>query len=163
MIFNQTKQFKEVVQVLIDDSEVESQKETIIKKRDYIVSQWNAIQTTYHDNTIGCSMEAAISHNLDSVYTSRPKAYKKEHLRTYLCLRNLHTNNVDIRKFYLDTLSLPRTQNHTKEKESFNFSMFEPKTSYDKSSSSNWVKGFISKTNTILSNYRYYLEIPPFI
>ena len=145
IVNNQKSVFKEIISALVETTPALSRAKTIEDKSDYILNQWSAIQASFHDTKIGCSMESAISHNLASVFTSRPKAYTKENLRYYISLRNLHLNNVDIRNHYLDTLNEPRNKKHYKEKESFDFSMFEAKSLYDKSSRSNWVKGFISK------------------
>ena len=145
IVNNQKSVYTEIMNTLIGSAPRPSEIKTLKEKNKYILNQWSSIQASYHTTNMGCSMESAISHNLASVFSSRPKAYSRSNLRHYLSNRNLHLNNVDIRSYYLDTLDKPRNETHYKEKESYDFSMFEPKTSYDKSSRSNWVKGFISK------------------
>lgn len=49
-------------------------------------------------------MEAAISHNLTSQFTSVPKAYKKNNLSIYLNHRMNYLNYIDLR--YISTLVL---------------------------------------------------------
>ncbi len=91
-------------------------------------------------------MEAHISHNLASVFSSRPKAYGLKNLDVYLSTRNLHLNNIDIVNTYLKTLHYAKSHKvQPIEKEVLDFSMFDPRPSYDKSSHSLWLKGFISK------------------
>lgn len=145
ILHRQKDQFNAIVETLIDTTTDSSRINTITANHSYILRQWRAILRSYHEESIGCSMEAAISHNLASIFTSRPKAYSKKNLRHYLSLRNLRLNNIDIRNYYLDTLTVERTNLVYIEKEEFDFSMFEPKQLYDKSSTSNWLKGFISK------------------
>ena len=91
-------------------------------------------------------MESHISHNIASIFTSRPKAFKVDNLKRYISLRDLFLNNVDIQDAYLKTIHFSKTDTlQPIKKEVLDFSMFEPKSNYDKSSTSNWVKGFISK------------------
>lgn len=136
------KTFEEVISVLIETAPTINRENTIRDKSQYILRHWKAIELSYHDLEVGCSMESAISHNLASVYSNRPKGYNINSLERYLNIRNLYLNHVDIRKLYLDTVnSKVKKQKEVK----YDFSMFETKTRYDKSSSSNWVRGFISR------------------
>lgn len=142
VIGNDKKTFKEVINTLMNNAPTIQRQNTIREKSSYILKHWKAIQLSYHELEVGCSMESAISHNLASIYTNRPKGYQVNNLERYINIRNLHLNHIDIRKLYLETLD----QNHKKEKEAkYDFSMFEPRSRYDKSSTSNWLKGFISK------------------
>lgn len=147
IINNKKHEFKTLMNILIEENPLESRKNTMLEKQDYIINNWKYIQNTYHNIKYGCSMESAISHMLAAVFTSRPKAYSKENLRHYLTLRNLHLNHVNIRAHYLDSLHKERTKKHFKEKEVLDFSMFEPNTVYEKSSTSNFIKGFINRIN----------------
>ena len=146
-LFNNDKDmFKKLTDILlIQNIDNISRTESIREKSSYILRHWSAIQNTIVGNQ-KCSMEAQISHNLASIFTSRPKAYGIDNLKRYVTLRDLDLNNVDICNAYLQTIHYETTDDYQNiEKEVFDFSMFEPKTNYDKSSTSNWVKGFISR------------------
>ena len=94
---------------------------------------------------IPCSMESAISHCIASQFTSVPKAYKKQNLLIYLNHRMHYLNNVDLRNLYIKSLDFTKENHQIKMTPSLDFSMFEQRDRYDKSSSSNWVRGFIAK------------------
>ena len=146
LLDNEIELFKQLTKVLLiqnEDSDTRSEK--IKDKRQYILRHWDCIQRTLTSN-LRCPMESHISHNLASIFTSRPKAYDVDNLKRYVSLRDLHLNNVDIQMAYFKTLHYKKTDElQNIEKEVFNFSMFEPKSNYDKSSTSNWVKGLISR------------------
>lgn len=144
---NDITTFNEVYNILnILEKENESRLEIIKEKSNYIKRHWRAIQGAHNPKIPGCSMEGHISHNLASIFSSRPKAYTEKNLIKYANLRNLFLNNVDILNVYLDTLHFEKEDNVLEiKKEVLDFSMFASKTSYDKSSTSNWVKGLISK------------------
>ena len=91
-------------------------------------------------------MEPQISHNLAAIFTSRPKGFGLKNLKRYVSLRDLHLNNVDVQEAYLKTLYYEKTDSTQPiEKEVINLSMFDERSSYDKSSTSNWMKGFIAR------------------
>ena len=146
LLENNRKLFKEITEVLlIQNQDNISREENIKDKRRYILRHWRSIQRTLDSNQ-RCAMESHISHNLASIFTSRPKAYEIKNLERYVSLRDLHLNDVDILKAYLKTIHYEKTNKYQDiEKEIFDFSIFEPRTNYDKSSTSNWVKGFISR------------------
>lgn len=143
---NNKKDFKKIAESLILLESNEHRSESAISKMDYIKNNWNAIQRSLQPDYHGCGMEGQISHNLAAPLTSRPKAYARENLRRYLILTDGVRNGVDLMNLYLDTFDLPHSNKHvTVSKEEFDFSMFEQKNSSDKSSTSNWLKGFISQ------------------
>ncbi len=139
--------FKQLIQVLnLNHQDEPKRLETIASKAKYIIKHGKAIQFAHHQSMLGSSMEAHISHNLASVFSSRPKAYGLKNLEVYLSTRNLHLNNIDIVNTYLKTFHYPKSHKvQPIEKEVLDFSMFDPRPSYDKSSHSLWLKGFISK------------------
>lgn len=103
---------------------------TIDEKAKYILNQWVPIRKAYDEVKIGCSMESAISHNLASLYTSRPKAYQKKHLERYVQTRMKHLNGIDIQNHYLKSQHLDSIKDHPAlDKETFDYSMFDPKPS----------------------------------
>ena len=108
------------------------------EKATYIKRHWNEIQRAHMPQVPGCSMEAHISHNLASIFSNRPKAYAINNLIKYANLRDLYLNNVDILNIYLDTLHFKKENNVLEiKKEVLDFSMFDPRSSYDKSSTYN--------------------------
>ena len=124
----------------------ETRLKNIKEKATYIKRHWNEIQRAHMPQIPGCSMEAHISHNLASIFSNRPKAYAINNLIKYANLRDLYLNNVDILNIYLDTLHFKKENNVLEiKKEVLDFSMFDPRSSYDKSSTSNWLKGLISR------------------
>ncbi|CAM4346612.1 UPF0236 family protein [Erysipelothrix inopinata] len=142
IINGNTETFNQIIQTLIDGTEQSNRQKTIEEKCNYILRNTLAIQYSYNGLKIGCSMESAISHNLASIYSNRPKGYCKENLNAYLNLRNLFLNHIDIRNLYLDSID-PKS---IKQKEAkYDFSMFEQRNAYDKSSSSRWLKAHISR------------------
>ena len=147
IFINNRNEFIEIVEDIKEEfKEEEKRLETIQNKFEYIINNWQPIQRGLKDETPGCSMEAQISHNLAAVYTSRPKAYKIDNLETYIYYRDLNQNNVDILNAYLKTFNDTKTDKAQYiEKEVIDLSFFDPKPRYDKSSTSNWLKGFISK------------------
>ena len=119
---------------------------TITTNYEYILNHWTAIQNTYHKIKMGCSMESEISHTLASVFTSVPKAYARNNISTYVNYRLNCINGIDLRKSYLQSLSMKSDDNTVYFKESFDFSMFEPRVQkYEKSATSNFIKSVISR------------------
>ena len=136
------KSFNKLSKNIIKEAD-DSRQESIKQEFRYINNNWNAIQTMEKEVIVGCAMEGTISHTLASIFTSVPKAYKKEYLKLYLQNRELKLNGYDLRKTHL------KTYNSTKEivtdNKPLNFSMFEERTAFDKATSSNFIKGFIAK------------------
>lgn len=145
IINNQKDVFQEIVDAIKESTGNESRIQRIIQNKDYILNNWNAIQDAHHTVKVGCSMESAISHMFASVFTNRPKAYKRENLKRYLNTRIQFLSRIDLRQHYLETLTEERKETYFTPKETFDLSMFEERTGYDKSSTSNWLKGFISQ------------------
>lgn len=145
-IINKNKKtFIEVIDILIEEEPKESRKITIEKNKRYILNNWKAIQRSYEVNQIGCSMESAISHMFASVFSNRPKGYKKNNLKRYLNNRVQYLNNIDLRKYYLNTLAETRSEDYHTPTENLDFSMFEQSTDYHRSSISNWMSRNITK------------------
>ena len=147
IITNDFTTFKELIEVLkIKHEDDGSRLDTIKEKAKYLINHWDSIQRAHKAELPGCSMEAQISHNIASVFSSRPKAYALKNLEIYMSTRDLHLNGVDIIHAYLNTLTYKTSSKPQPiEKEVLDLSIFDPRPSYDKSSTSNWLKGFISK------------------
>lgn len=103
------KDFKLLIQSILETPENRLREKVITDKQNYILNQWKAIRDAYNVIKIGCSMEAAISHNLAAIFTNRPKAYKSKNLEHYVTLRMMALNGVDIQKSYLSTFHLDST------------------------------------------------------
>ena len=140
---NDKKNFKLLTRAINNDSDLKLH--STENNIQYIINQWLSIQNSLHHIRIPCSMEAAISHNIASHFTSVPKAFKKTNLQIYLNHRMLHLNHFNLRFLYLSSLQFFKTDNRRKIASSLDFSLFEPSSRYDKSSSSHWVKGFIAR------------------
>ncbi len=66
-----------------------------IRSSEYILNNYSRIKATLNEK-IKCSMEGHISHNLASMYASRPKGYSKRSLIKLVKLREAYINGVDI-------------------------------------------------------------------
>lgn len=144
VINNSKEDFKAITDIVM--AEKPHRTNTISTNYDYIMNNWYAIQNTYHKIKMGCSMESEISHTLASVFTSVPKAYAKNNISTYVNYRLNYVNGIDLRKSYLQSLSMESKDSTVHFKKSFDFSMFEPRVQkYEKSATSNFIKSFILK------------------
>ena len=143
IINNRNTDYKQFIKFLINSEGRENRIETIQEKSRYIRNNWQAIQVMYKEVFIGCPMESAISHNLASVYCSVPKAYSPENLNKYLSYRDLELNGYDLRQLAIESND-SKDEIYVKEKP-LNWSIFEEREQTDKSTSSNWLKGYISK------------------
>lgn len=147
IITNNFTTFKELIEVLKINHEADpSRLDKIEEKAHYLTNHWHSIQLAHKDALPGCSMEAQICHNIAAVFSSRPKAYSLKNLEVYMSTRDLYLNGVDIIHAYLNSLTYKKSSKPQPiEKEVLDLSIFDPRPSYDKSSTSNWLKGFISK------------------
>lgn len=66
------KSVKETLDLIIEQTEKETKKESIKKSKQYILSNWAGIERRYDEDYIGCSAEGHISHILSSRLSSRP-------------------------------------------------------------------------------------------
>ena len=132
--------FEKLTKIIENDSELKlkSTSDNIT----YIKNHWRAIHNTLRHIKIPCSMEAAISHNLASQFTSVPKAYKKSNLSIYLNHRMHYLNHIDLRKLYIISRNKTKINDRIKIGSPIDLSIFEPINRYHKSSTSNWLKIF---------------------
>ena len=107
-----------------------SREETISSKREYILNNWNFIQTYFHNNPMKCSMEAHISHCFADIFTSRPRAYSEKGLRQLLKLRLLKVNNIDIQQTYFDVINGKYKNNYDIDSNIFNITFDNPNVRY---------------------------------
>lgn len=79
-------------------------KETIEKKKEYIINNWKNILNLYKYK-LSCPMESQISHNLAYLLSSRPKGYSLKMLDKILKIRLLFKNNKNIKELYLNNFN----------------------------------------------------------
>src|SRR5574344_310342 len=96
-------------------------KDTIEKKKEYILNNWKNILNLYKYN-LSCPMESQISHNLAYLLTSRPKAYSLKMLNKIIKIRLLYKNNEDIKQLYLNNFNNKKVIEY---KEELNFDIFD--------------------------------------
>lgn len=92
------KAFNQLVDFI--KSEHPKREDTITKKYDYIISNWNDIRRLYQYK-MSCPMESQISHNIAALTSSRPKGYSYKMLRKILKLRLAFINKQNIKKLFL--------------------------------------------------------------
>lgn len=142
VLYGIPKDFKLILEsIKLKDSNLHRHK-MIDDKSKYILNHWTPIRKAYQDLKYGCSMESAISHNLASIYTNRPKAYKPCHLERYLHTRVQYLNGIDIQNHYLKTQHLDSDHTHESlDTKTFDYSMFDPKPSSEHTIS-HWFREF---------------------
>ncbi len=119
---DEIENFNNYIENLIEGDETKHRKETILAKQDYILNHFKAIKLT-HTNYLSCSMEAHISHNVASLFASRPKGYSPKYFNKRLFLRMLATNNYDVKQLCL--YQLDKGEQVFFEQKVLDFSMFE--------------------------------------
>lgn len=63
---------KELFQVILEETEIETKRKSIKDCRRYILNNWEGIKNQYNEDYIGCSAEGHISHILSDRLSSRP-------------------------------------------------------------------------------------------
>lgn len=119
IINNDKKNFISCCNLLIES--YPHRKETIEKKKEYILNNWKSILNLYKYN-LSCPMESQISHNLAYLLTSRPKAYSLKMLNKILKIRLLFKNNENIKELYLNNFNKEEITDY--KKETLNFDIF---------------------------------------
>ena len=76
--------------------------ETITKKMNYIISNYDSIKSMLELN-IGSSMESHISHLIASLFSARPKGFSTKRITKYLKLNDYKNNNINIFNLYMDS------------------------------------------------------------
>ena len=123
-------------------------KETIDKKKEYIINNWNSILNLYKYN-LSCPMESQISHNLAYLLTSRPKGYSLKMLDKILKIRLLYKNKQNIKLLYLNNFNIKEIKNYNEKQ--LNYDIFDR----HKKSENNLIQGFGLKTYTSEYNLIY--------
>lgn len=68
---------KELLNIIIEETESETKKESVRDSKRYILNNWEGIKRRYEEEYIGCSAEGHISHILSSRLSSRPLGWSK--------------------------------------------------------------------------------------
>lgn len=113
-------EFKEYMEKYIEKHS--ERKETIEKKVNYILNNYNYIKAML-DSNIGSSMESHISHNICTLFASRPKGYSSKNISQYLKINDLKLNGYNLFNMYLK--SYQNKENITLNEEDLNLSVFE--------------------------------------
>ena len=120
IVANERKSFVELCNSLVDRNN--HREKVIVEKRDYILSNWDAVRLSYHEN-LSCCMEGQISHNLAALFTSRPKGYSPSTISKLLKNRIAFRNGLNIRKLFLNNFNC--SEEKVIGKEYYNFSIFD--------------------------------------
>ena len=98
---NEDKQlFKKTMQDIIDSKDRQSRKDKITEYMNYILNNWKGIIAIKYC-PCKSSMESHISHCVASKFSSRPKAYSKSNIQTYIKLQEASLNGINIIDYYL--------------------------------------------------------------
>ena len=101
-----------------------NRKDTIEKKKNYILNNYNSIKDML-DFNIGSSMESHISHYVSNQFGSRPKGYSSERIEDYISISNFYNNNFNIFNLYINTYDNKEVV--VINEDNINYSMFERK------------------------------------
>lgn len=101
-----------------------NRKDTIEKKKNYILNNYNSIKDML-DSNIGSSMESHISHYVSNQFGSRPKGYSSERIEDYISISNFYNNNFNIFNLYINTYDNKEVV--VINEDNINYSMFERK------------------------------------
>ena len=137
--------FKTTMQEIIDSKDKQSRKDKITEYMNYILKHWKGIIAMKYC-PCKSSMESHISHCIASKFGSRPKAYSKSNIQTYLKLQEASLNRINIIDYYLKSFYSDKDFIYN-EKE-VDFSIFDYSTSnlpalYSSSPISKVLKSFI--------------------
>lgn len=87
---------KELFQVILETTEVDTKKEAVKDSRRYILNNWEGIKNQYKDDYIGCSAEGHISHILSDRLSSRPLGWCREGVDQMARLRAFKVNGGNV-------------------------------------------------------------------
>lgn len=137
--------FKTTIQEIIDSKDKQSRKDKITEYMNYILKHWKGIIAMKYC-PCKSSMESHISHCIASKFGSRPKAYSKSNIQTYLKLQEASLNGINIIDYYLK--SFYSGEDFIYNEKEVDFSIFDYSTSnlpalYSSSPISKILKSFI--------------------
>ena len=88
----------------------------------YILGNWAKIHSM-KASKYKSSMEAQISHHIANTFSSRPKAYSRNRIESYLKLQEYSSNGIDVFNLYLKTCDNFKRKIYSQEE--LDFSIFE--------------------------------------
>lgn len=71
------KNVKDLLEIILQETESKTKKESIKESRRYILNNWEAIERQYETDYTGCSAEGHVSHILSARLSSRPKGWSQ--------------------------------------------------------------------------------------
>lgn len=93
---------KQLFDILIDEADNETRKETIKQAKRYVINQWQGILNNYNEDYHGCSAEGHVSHILSDRLSSRPLSWGVTGVNHMARLRVLKANGGEIYQTLLD-------------------------------------------------------------
>lgn len=90
------KSVKETLELIIEQTEKDTKKESVKKSKQYILNNWDGIERRYDKDYIGCSAEGHVSHILSSRLSSRPLGWSLEGADEMARLRVFRANGGNI-------------------------------------------------------------------
>lgn len=116
------KEFEMIINNIIDSNEKQSRKDKITEYKSYIVKHWNSI-LNMSTCEIKSSMESHISHCVAEHFGSRPKAYSKDNIETYLKLEEYKQNGINILDIVLKCIN--KNEDYIYNEKEVSFAMFD--------------------------------------
>ena len=87
---------RELFQVILEETEIDTKKASVKDSRRYILNNWEGIKNQYKEDYIGCSAEGHISHILSDRLSSRPLGWCREGVDQMARLRAFKTNGGNV-------------------------------------------------------------------
>lgn len=119
------KGFQDIMNKIIDSNERQTRKDKITEYKNYIIKHWNSILNMKTCN-IKSSMESHISHCVAEHFGSRPKAYSRDRIETYLKLEEYKQNRINILDIILKCLN--KDDDYVYNEKEVSFAMFDKDT-----------------------------------
>ena len=116
------KEFKKLMDKIIDSKEKQTRKDKIAEYKNYIFKHWNSI-LNMSSCDIKSSMESHISHCVAEHFGSRPKAYSKDRIETYLKLEECKQNGINILDIILKSLN--KSEDYVYNEKEVSFAIFD--------------------------------------
>lgn len=92
---------KELFEVILEETETETKKESVKDSKRYILNNWEGIKNQYNNDYIGCSAEGHISHILSDRLSSRPLGWCKTGVDQMARLRAFKANGGNIYELFI--------------------------------------------------------------
>lgn len=90
---------KELLNIIIEDTESETKREAVKETKRYIMNNWEGIQRQKEKDYVGCSAEGHVSHIMSDRVSSRPMGWSREGLRIMSSMRVYKSNGGDFYEY----------------------------------------------------------------